>query len=116
MADFLIIQHQNRNLRSGRPSPQQLQDLIPTWRYWYQVIAATNIFSEAGKQPDCEGILVCAETSGGKFDPETIELIGGLTFIQAANYEEAVAIAQNCPILKLGGTVEIRQLYLTEDR
>jgi hypothetical protein len=116
MADFLIIQHQNRNLKSGRPSPQQLQDLIPIWQYWYQLIAAKNMFSVPARQPDCEGILVRAETRGGKFDPETIELIGGLTFIQAANYEEALAIAQSCPILKLGGTVEIRRLYINERR
>jgi hypothetical protein len=116
MADFLIIQHQNRDLKAGRPSPQQLQDLIPNWQYWYQMIAARNILTAPAKQPDSEGILVCAETRRGKFDPETLELIGGLTFIQAVSYEEAVEIAQNCPILKLGGTVEIRQLYMTKHR
>jgi hypothetical protein len=40
---------------------------------------------------------------------EITQSIGGFVVITAADYNEAVAIAQHCPVLKLGGTVEVRQ-------
>ncbi|MNY83060.1 YCII-related domain protein [compost metagenome] len=39
---------------------------------------------------------------------EIKESIGGLVIIKAESYEDAVEIAQGCPILEFGGNVEIR--------
>jgi hypothetical protein len=36
--------------------------------------------------------------------------IGGYFLIQARDYEHAIAIAEGCPHLKYGGTVEVRQI------
>jgi hypothetical protein len=35
--------------------------------------------------------------------------IGGLFLIKAKDYDEAVAIAKECPIIKYGAVVEVRQ-------
>lgn len=37
-------------------------------------------------------------------------VIGGYFLIKAQSYEQAITIAQGCPHLKYGGTIEIRQL------
>ena len=110
MPDFLIIQHPNPELKADRASPRQLQDLIPIWQKWFRIIDARNCSPTSTKQPSCEGILIGPETTGRDFDPDIIELIGGISFIQAEDYDEAIEIARNCPILKLGGTVELRML------
>lgn len=41
---------------------------------------------------------------------ETKEQIGGFHLVNAANLEEAVAVAERIPTLRVGGTVEVRPL------
>ena len=41
---------------------------------------------------------------------EAKELIGGYYIIRADNIDEATQIAQGCPILRLGGSVEVRAI------
>jgi hypothetical protein len=36
--------------------------------------------------------------------------IGGYFLIRARDYQQAVSIAENCPHLRYGGTIEIRQI------
>ena len=42
---------------------------------------------------------------------ETKEIMGGFYLIEAANYDEAVALAMDHPHLEYGGTVEVRKLW-----
>ena len=58
---------------------------------------------------DAQGIIVSPDstaTSGPYI--ELKESIAGLIVIKANDYEEALKIAQGCPILEVGGNVEIR--------
>lgn len=41
---------------------------------------------------------------------ETKEQIGGFHLVNAANLEDAVAVAERIPTLRVGGTVEVRPL------
>ncbi len=41
---------------------------------------------------------------------ETKEQIGGFHLVNAANLEEAVAVAERIPTLRVGGTIEVRAL------
>jgi hypothetical protein len=41
---------------------------------------------------------------------ETKEQIGGFHLINSANLEEAVAVAERIPTLRVGGTIEVRAL------
>jgi hypothetical protein len=41
---------------------------------------------------------------------ESKELLGGFYMITAADYVEACRIAENCPHLKYGGGIEVRQI------
>jgi hypothetical protein len=45
---------------------------------------------------------------------EIKESIGGMIFVSAADYEEATEIAKGCPILEVGGNVEIRKAVTPE--
>jgi len=49
------------------------------------------------------------ETSVWAF-PEESEILSGFFIIEAANYEEAAEIAAQCPHLKYGGTIELREI------
>ena len=41
---------------------------------------------------------------------ESKEVVGGYNLLEAESYEVAIAIAKECPVLKQGGNVEIREL------
>jgi len=41
---------------------------------------------------------------------EIKELIGGYTLVRAESLDEAAEMAKNCPILEMGGNVEIREI------
>jgi len=39
-------------------------------------------------------------------------VVGGFTLIQARDLEQAVEISKGCPILELGGSVEVRPIQV----
>jgi len=41
---------------------------------------------------------------------ELKEALGGYTLIKANSFEEAAEISKNCPILSVGGSVEVREI------
>ena len=41
---------------------------------------------------------------------EIKELIGGYTIVKAESFDEAAELAKGCPILEVGGNVEIRDI------
>jgi hypothetical protein len=47
--------------------------------------------------------------SGDHLDPNE-KSIGGYFLIRAGDYQQAIAIARDCPHLKYGGTIEIRRI------
>ncbi len=43
---------------------------------------------------------------------EIKESIGGYSLVKSESYEDAIEIAKSCPILPVGGHVEIRELRI----
>ena len=43
------------------------------------------------------------------------EVLGGFLICKAGTYDEAVAIANGCPVLGVGGIVEIREIASMDD-
>ena len=41
---------------------------------------------------------------------EAKDVVGGFTLIQARNLEEATELSKGCPILEVGGSVEVRPI------
>ena len=38
------------------------------------------------------------------------QMVSGNLMLKASSYEEAAKMAKNCPVLKMGGSVEVRQV------
>jgi hypothetical protein len=49
------------------------------------------------------------ETSEGIYMSESLTL-GGNMIVSAGNMEEATEMAKGCPILQMGGTIEVREI------
>ncbi|KIA92408.1 transcription initiation protein [Pedobacter kyungheensis] len=108
MNEFLLI-FRRAFTHEDQPSPEMLQDSIKQWQDWFGGIAAQDKLVRPLQRWDLEGRVVHADKNviNGPY-AEIKESIGGLVLIRAKDYDEAAEIAKGCPILKLGGNVEIR--------
>ncbi|HWK07597.1 MAG TPA: YciI family protein [Puia sp.] len=109
MNEFLLIFRRDFTTKDAQPSPEQMQRSIKPWQDWLGGIAAQNKLARPPQRWDGEGRVVKHDKHviNGPY-AEIKESIGGLLIIKATDYKEAEEIAKGCPILELGGTVEIR--------
>jgi hypothetical protein len=74
------------------------------WQDWYLSLAARQRLARPVQRWDAQGVTVSREES-----VEGSVTVEGLIFVEASNYTEAIEIAKDCPILLLGGFVEVLQ-------
>lgn len=96
-------------------SPEQIQDLLERFNAWGGKLAAQGRIKDGKKLTDEGGRVL--EHRGGrvavKDGPygETKEIVGGVYFITAKDYDHAVELCRDQPNLSLpGGTLEIREV------
>lgn len=113
MEEFLLIFRRDFTSKEKQPSPEQLQNHLHKWQEWFGNLTAGNKLSRPLQRWDRDGKIVRPgkDVVNGPY-AEIKESIGGMVFVKAASYEEAAEIAQDCPILDLGGNVEIRRAVI----
>lgn len=91
-------------------SPEEMQAMTKKWQDWIGGIAAQNKLVQTGKRLSFDGKVVRPNgvITDGPYT-EIKESIGGYMFIRAESSEEAIELAKGCPILAVGGNVEIRE-------
>lgn len=90
-------------------SPEEIQQTMSRWNAWVDGLAKSGKLLN-GHPLANEGKIVAgknAQVSDGPF-AESKEAIGGYLLLQVGSLDEAVKIAQNCPALSYGITVEVR--------
>ncbi|MCE7040309.1 YciI family protein [Dyadobacter sp. CY312] len=109
MNEFLLIFRRDFTTKEEQPSPEVLQTSLKAWQDWFGSLAAQNKLARPLQRWDGEGRIVKPNSAviNGPY-AEIKESIGGMIVVTAADYDEASEIAKGCPILKLGGNVEIR--------
>lgn len=108
MNEFLIAIYRDMKSKNASPSPEQMQAIIQPFQDWIGSIAAQNKLVAPPKRWDTGGkVIKQGVVTDGPY-AEIKESLGGMILIRAENYDDAVAIAQGCPILQWGGTVEVR--------
>lgn len=110
MKDFLLV---FRADQSAVPmgSPEQLQAVTKQWMDWIGSIAAQNKLIDRGNRlvPSGKVVRPAGVITDGPYT-EIKESIGGYSLIKAASIEEAVELAKGCPVLTVGGNVEVREI------
>ena len=113
MKEFLLIFRRDFKTPETQPSADKLQAMMGKWQDWMGSIAAQNKLVDRGNRLDPSGSVVCGE---GVMDGPYVEVkegIGGYTIIRAGSQEEATEISKGCPVLTIGGSVEVRQIVPT---
>lgn len=96
-------------------SPEEIQGLIQKYEAWGNKVAAQGKLRDGKKLTD-EGGRVLHNQGGrlvikdGPFG-ETKEVVGGVYFITADSYDQAVELCKDQPNVQfLGGSIEIREV------
>lgn len=93
-------------------SPEEMQTVANQWMAWFNRLAEEGK-ALSGNPLEPEGRVVTGKRDGAVADgpfAESKEAIGGYFLLQVQDFDEAVAIAKECPGLKYGAKVEVRQV------
>jgi hypothetical protein len=93
-------------------SPEERQQLLEQWNGWYEGLAAQGKVQH-GHPLEPEGRVVSGVRGERVIDgpfAEAKEAIGGYFLLTVADLDEATKIAQHCPSLPLGMSVEVRPI------
>jgi len=110
MKEFVMLFRNDYNPAS-MPSPEQMQHMMKQWMDWMGGIAAQNKLANQGIRLGNAGKTVKPDNvvTDGPY-AEIKESVGGFIVVRAASIEEAAEMAKGCPILKVGGNVELRDI------
>jgi hypothetical protein len=107
---YLLIFRDTSSDVYKRMSPEQRQALMQQWNAWYDGLAAEGKV-QFGHPLEAQGRVVTGargeRVTDGPF-AEATEGIGGFFFVTVSDIEEATRIAQRCPSLQYGMSVEVR--------
>jgi hypothetical protein len=93
-------------------SPEEMQQVADQWTVWFNGLTEQGKVI-AGNPLEHEGKIVSGKNGRVVADgpyAESKETIGGYFLLRLDTFEEAVAIAQQCPGLAYGIRVEVRPL------
>jgi hypothetical protein len=107
MPDFTFLY---RGRADSIGSPEQRQQHLAKWRAWFQELGQGHHLKELGHPLDPAGMVVRGSNKtviDGPF-AEVKDIIGGFSIVEAHGLAQAVELAKGCPILEVGGSVEVR--------
>lgn len=111
MARFLFIYRDPASQTGPELSPEEMQAHMQQWFDWLGSGSEAGWVTEMGNPLTPEGRVVASDgtITDGPY-PESKELVGGYSVIEAADFDEACRHAARCPIYSTGGSVEIRMI------
>ena len=112
MTQFLMMLH-HEPAAEGAYSPDEIQAVVQKYQEWSEKMGAAGKLAGGNKLANDSGkVLRGADTVSVVDGPfaETKEVIGGYFILEAADYAEAAALAETCPHLAFGGSIELRRI------
>ena len=91
-------------------SPAEQQAAIEKYSAWAAKLRSEGRLVDAdGLDPDGKVLKSGGVVLDGPF-AETKEVVGGYYVYNASDWDEAVALAKECPTLEYGGQIELRKV------
>lgn len=114
MAEFMLLFR--NDVKARELSPEEWQEIGKLWWAWRQkletqkkIVSTGNRLSKAGRVVKPKNLV-----TDGPY-AEIKEVLAGFMTIQAKDFDEAISIAKECPIIQSGGNVEIRMFIAPDD-
>jgi hypothetical protein len=114
MPKYLLFLHEDQGQFDDR-SQDEMMRIIQEYGAWAQKMRDEKRFAGGEKLTEDAGKVL--RSKGGKIVvtdgpyAESKEVVGGYFAISARDYAEACEIAKECPHLKYGGRVEVREIH-----
>lgn len=114
MPKYMLFLHEDQEQFDGR-SEDEMMRIITEYGAWAQKMRDEKRFVGGEKLTDDAGKVL--RNKGGKIVvtdgpyAESKEVVGGYFAIEAKDYAAACEIAKECPHLKYGGRVEVREIH-----
>jgi hypothetical protein len=96
--------------RKASGSPEEMQRHFEKWVAWFKELGATCRLKDPGRPLEGTGKVVSGSQKVVKDGPyaEAKDVVGGYITVEADNISQAVELSKGCPILEVGGSVEVR--------
>jgi hypothetical protein len=110
MSDFTFLYRG----RDTSASPEQMQKTMEKWRAWFKDLGEKGHLKDIGHPLESAGKVVKGKQKAVTDGPfaEAKDVVGGFSLIQARDLDHAVELSKSCPILDVGGSVEVRQIQV----
>lgn len=108
MSDFTFLYRG----RDTSASPEQMQKTMGKWLEWFEQLESAGALKERGNPLEYTGKVVKSNQKlviDGPF-AEAKDVIGGYSVVEAKDLDHAAELAKGCPILEVGGSVEVRPI------
>jgi hypothetical protein len=107
MSEFTYLY---RGGRDTPASPEQRQKQLQKWAAWFKELGANGYLKELGHPLEGIGMVVKGNQKIVTDGPyaEAKDLVGGFSLIEAKDLAHAVELSKGCPVLEVGGSVEVR--------
>jgi len=109
MKEFMMI-FRNENNSGFKGSPEQMKENVKQWQGWIGNIVAQGKFVSTNRLGSQEKVLKSKGVLKDGPYMEVKKIISGYIIIQSNSIDEASKLANGCPILNVGGSVEIRDI------
>src|SRR5262249_34582820 len=98
--------------RNTSGSPEQMQSHIEKWVAWMKKLVAKGYIKEQGHPLEGTGKVVKGNAKTVNDDPyaEAKDVVREFMVIEAKDVSHAAEISKGCPILDVGGSVEVRPI------
>ena len=113
MSEFLLLLNEIPSGFDGL-SVDEIQRALREYAAWRASLQAEERLLGANKLTEDGGRVLTLRDGQVRVNDgpyaEVKEVVGGYFLVRAASYDEAVEIARDCPHLKYGGRIEVRQV------
>ena len=101
--------------RDPKPlSAEQMQKQLGTWVAWFKDLGAKGYLKDPGHPLEHSGKVVAGKQKLVHDGPyaEAKDVVGGYIIVEAKDLSHATELAKDCPILSVGGSVEVRPVQI----
>ena len=111
-AEFMLVLRSAAG-QSPAPGPEEVRQRVGEYSQWAGRLRQQGVRVD-GEKLRREARILRGADAGAVVSEERSEAsqdaIAGYFLIEARSYEQAVKVAEGCPHLKYGGTIEVRQI------
>lgn len=111
MSEFVFLfRASDAERREAMGTPERAQQSMQAWLAWIRDLEAKGHLKERGQPLESGGRVVRGDARMVTDGPyvEAKDMVLGFIVVEARDLDEAVEVSKGCPMLRGGGSVEIR--------